>query len=692
MGYNNKILHLCYLGVFILSSYNAQAQTDSLSRDESLFRLEVEADILNMNVEEGLENKVSTLFNTEESLFTVPAPIQVLTGEELRNSGVLTLEEAFRLTSGMLVRQRTKGNYDVHIRGNDQIGGRNLEDFGSSKIQLMIDGVPYYDTFMGGILWESLPVGLNDILRIEIYAGGASGIGGINSTSGLIHIVTRQVQENQVRIRGNFQGDGQDTYAHTGSLSAGIRDKFYIRVSGNYKFLERFEEDYYLIEEGRDVVADSLLFFKAEVENTNLFSRIARTDYGGQLQATYRFGKQGDISLYVGRESSRIQDVIWDDTLNLTQRLTENTLGRVSLHWGRVWSTLSYQQGEIDYALGYSGNRLDVGKIDANVSYLYTWESLRLMPSVFYHQSSYDDQAYLSAAQSEGRLQGSSSVGMYGGSIRGDWQWKNRLRVLGFVGYTLQDSPSETYLTYHAGASYQPLRNHLLYVSYGTGQEMVLVDDAQNHSLRRYPTGENWTQVPNTDLQGLRLRSLNVGYRFKILQKFQAEGSFFLQEGQNYLSKTFDSSTNTVSPSLLSFRSQQWGWSGSVETRLNKLDVKGFVTYQQTDLTSENSQERSPYTVTPSWYGGLVLNYSLFFEKLNINTSVYMYSSQEWETFYGREQIASRWIPNAKLSYRFWKENAFYINARNFLNEQLSEYPLSDKVGALYLAGFDFSF
>ena len=41
-------------------------------------------------------------------------------------SGATCFEEALRMVPGVIVREKTNGNFDVHIRGNDNIPAKNM--------------------------------------------------------------------------------------------------------------------------------------------------------------------------------------------------------------------------------------------------------------------------------------------------------------------------------------------------------------------------------------------------------------------------------------------------------------------------------------------------------------------------------------------------------------------------------------
>jgi len=143
--------------------------------------------------EKVLNPEVKTASKFDEKYFESPLSISVITGVDIDASGALNVPEALRLIPGLIVRQKTNGNYDVHIRGNDNIpSGQTLFYSENSLTLVMIDERPVYNHFQGGTFWETLPVNMENIDRIEVVYGPSSALYGPNAVSGVIHIFTKR--------------------------------------------------------------------------------------------------------------------------------------------------------------------------------------------------------------------------------------------------------------------------------------------------------------------------------------------------------------------------------------------------------------------------------------------------------------------------------------------------------------------
>ena len=171
----------------------------------------------------------------------------MLTIDEINASGATTIEEALRLVPGTLVREETNGNFDVHIRGNDNLPPGSYVFYTESTMSLvMIDGRPVYNFVNGGTFWESLPISLVDVERIEVVRGPATALYGPNAVTGAINIITRSASDQQISVHGKVQYGTKNTGIYDLSLGTSLLDnKLKVRLSGNLEKRDRDQETYY---------------------------------------------------------------------------------------------------------------------------------------------------------------------------------------------------------------------------------------------------------------------------------------------------------------------------------------------------------------------------------------------------------------------------------------------------------------
>jgi iron complex outermembrane receptor protein len=134
------------------------------------------------------EVEVTTQSKEPTQLWATPAAIYVLTGEDIRRSGVTNIPDALRLIPGVNVaRVNGSRNWAVGIRG--------FADQFSKYVLVLIDGRSVYTPLFGGVLWTANNVMLEDIDRIEVIRGPGGTIWGADAVNGIINIITKHSQD-----------------------------------------------------------------------------------------------------------------------------------------------------------------------------------------------------------------------------------------------------------------------------------------------------------------------------------------------------------------------------------------------------------------------------------------------------------------------------------------------------------------
>jgi iron complex outermembrane receptor protein len=164
-----------------------------------------------MSFEELMQSQIDDLMRVtivsaskkEEPLHEAPLAAAVITRDEIRASGATCIAEALRLAPGVLVREYVSGGHDIHIRGFSGIPPEGDFDTWTNTLTLvMVDGRVSYNYYDGGTFWETLPVAISDVERIEIVAGPAAALYGPNAVTGVINIITRTPSQPGLRVTG----------------------------------------------------------------------------------------------------------------------------------------------------------------------------------------------------------------------------------------------------------------------------------------------------------------------------------------------------------------------------------------------------------------------------------------------------------------------------------------------------------
>ena len=210
-------------------------ETLGLSSVDELFSL-----IMNKNV--------SSASKKEEDTFRSPLSTSVITREEIRALGCTTFEEALRLLPGVIVRQKSNGSYDVHLRGMDNIpDGNTLMYTENTNTLVMIDGRPVFNYVHGATLWESLPIGMADVERIEVVRGASGALYGANAVSGVINIITERVTPQTEGVIGTFAFGNKNTGTADLAMRKSIGEHWGISISGNIQYRERPTDKIFII-------------------------------------------------------------------------------------------------------------------------------------------------------------------------------------------------------------------------------------------------------------------------------------------------------------------------------------------------------------------------------------------------------------------------------------------------------------
>jgi len=195
---------LCF-GCLLISTApeaRAQAKTKELA-DQSLEDL--------MNIE------VTSVAKKSQRISQTAAAITVVTEEDIRRSGALSLPDILRRVPGVNVAQINANMWAISVRGfNGEF---------SNKLLVMIDGRSVYQPTFSGVFWDVLDLPLEDISRIEVIRGPGGTTWGANAVNGVIDIITKKASETRggmvVAASGNeAQGLGTTQYGtHIGDAT-----------------------------------------------------------------------------------------------------------------------------------------------------------------------------------------------------------------------------------------------------------------------------------------------------------------------------------------------------------------------------------------------------------------------------------------------------------------------------------------
>lgn len=442
-----------------------------------------------------LNKDVSIASKSSESFFDTPLSTTVLTSEDIARSGVLSIPEAMRLVPGVIVREKTNGNYDIHIRGNDNVPYGETTIFSENTLTLvMVDGRPVYNYATGGTFWESLPVGLNDVDRIEVVRGPASALYGPNAVTGVINIITKRVDSKKPSVDASIQSGNRfesiplsmaTSGAQNLSLSVGASDKLKFRLSGSYAYRDRAQEDVYLwkdpqqtpnlTEPGYYPVEDVTLVGM----NTDMYDDPLLALDAFSLNGYVFYNPNQNINIDVAVGTQRSVAI----SSNIDMGFVAHTTRKVETQYADLRASIygfnlqtNYMWGYEDISMGTPGYEFDISAFNLNLDYNFELMSKRLniRPGFSYSTAKVSDDEYTQVY-----MNGGETLSSFAPSLRVDYKPIEQLRFVGAFRYEQNAKPDKGYPTWQLVANYRIKENSSVRAVYSRANRSPFILDVQ---------------------------------------------------------------------------------------------------------------------------------------------------------------------------------------------------------------------
>lgn len=497
-----KIL-LCFTvaALFTAQSYGQKKDVSQMTRSEilsmsydELAEMPIEdvmqlTKILGVSLNELYEmllNKdVTSASKKAESSFDSPLSTTVLSYDEIIASGARNIQEALRLVPGIIVREKTNGNYDIHIRGNNNIPDESLTVYTENTMALvMINSRPVYNSINGGTFWESLPVDFADIDRIEVVRGAASALYGANAVTGVINIITKTPDSEDIQVFGHAQGGNLGSYM--GSLSVGQNvGNFGFRVSGNYQKMNRTTDKLYVFDNDslmdKNDVANPDFRFKSPAsswfsvwnQNKSIDDWYKDTEtavdrFGANLSLYYKVSDDINFSLSGGYQNSYVTSSSFGDPqVSLSVREMSGTYADFIAKVKGLSLQGNVLGGTQDIVRGDEGFKVDNINININAEYDFVFGDLNVRPGFYYQSAHYDDKPYLTPDSAgnytTGYLNDHIRINSFAGALRIDYKMLDeKLRLIGGLRAEKFSVSDKLYIPVQLVASYNINDKHMI--------------------------------------------------------------------------------------------------------------------------------------------------------------------------------------------------------------------------------------
>lgn len=269
-------------------------------------------DVLSESAYLGEVPIVLTVSRLPQPVDEAPAAVTVIDRQMIRDSGAWDLAEVFRLVPGMFVAYHASRTYMTESLVSYH--GLMSETM-SSRMQVLVDGRSVYSPLFGGVIWNDIPVVLDDIERIEVVRGPDSASYGANSFMGVINIITRHSADEQGKMVSLSAGRGRDeTMARYGSRNGDLS----WRITASVRNDKGEDADI------RNPTSQDYIWTRNKFDDKRIQQLSFRGDYQVNLSDAleFQFGYNGGP-----RQAGEVNDIIAPD------KRAENYFAE--LHWRR---------------------------------------------------------------------------------------------------------------------------------------------------------------------------------------------------------------------------------------------------------------------------------------------------------------------------------------------------------------------
>jgi iron complex outermembrane receptor protein len=146
---------------------------------------------------------------SEQKLADSPATMTVIGAEEIERATSQNFADLLRVVPGLNITQVSARDFNVTSRAP-------TGTLATGQLALL-DGRSLYQDFFGFVMWDFLPINLNEIKQIEVIRGPASAVWGANAVYGVINVITKSPRE----MQGTTATMGLGTFERTNGADAG---------------------------------------------------------------------------------------------------------------------------------------------------------------------------------------------------------------------------------------------------------------------------------------------------------------------------------------------------------------------------------------------------------------------------------------------------------------------------------------
>jgi iron complex outermembrane receptor protein len=266
----------------------------------------------------------------------------------------------------------------------------------------MIDYRVVYNYFAGGTFWETLPIGINDVERIEVVRGPASALYGPNAAAGVINIITNHGKKEGVQSTAHISGGIRDIKQANIAVQYNSGNKTSFGLSGNYLYRGRSEDQYFdwkseqylprrelnsLMLLGFDEPGKALKLYESDLkpeykEDTGL------DKYGVNAFLDYQISPQARIIATTGAQQSTAQKSYYNNFATpLSMYDSKSTYLDLRANIKHFFGQVSYLAGS--HSTNYFWLNYEFDTIDTIFEYDWQFDKFNIRPGISHRHARY---------------------------------------------------------------------------------------------------------------------------------------------------------------------------------------------------------------------------------------------------------------------------------------------------------------
>lgn len=592
---------------------------------------------------------VVTASRKEQPVTEAPAAVTVVSAEEIRQSGALTIPDVLRMVSGVDV-------ITFSVR-DQQVGIRGMNNLLNNKALVMIDGRSLYYDVNGSVFWHTIPIGMEEIERIEVIKSPISTLYGANAFSGVINIISKSPKE-LTGTQVNLAAGSRNTYIGSAIHAGGWRKLSY-KLSAGFDRTDEWG--------GGDRAGD-----------------IAR----GEFKLGYDIGPEQAVSISGGRTRVDEMRVFTGESIGQATVTGDFDYLRLDYRHGGLKARAYRKEEEIDAKILRSGDTIpwETASTDLDIQYAFeVWESHSFVTGGNYRHNSIKENA---------TVPGDHSQDLWALFIEDDFRMTEALRLIAGVRYDRHPLVGE-HFSPRGTILYSPAEGQTARFSVSRAYRNPSMVDSYVHVEQQLAPNLLFVQAGNQDLKSEGVTAYELGYQASLAGRGNIGVNLFYNEYSDLI--IFP---NHVSPTQITSMAMNggdaWGIGGEFDLNFlvtDRLSLFANYSYQQTTdkddnptTTSVNEEGRVRHDVPQHRVnaGGRMK----FKGGLSASLLLHWVDGTERLINENPVRVRSYTIANGRVGWTFWKEKAeASLYVFNILNDRHFEYPpgsggSSDPVGS----------